>query len=35
MMKARLFHLAVVCCFVAFALASLMAFKPNGMYDGA
>jgi hypothetical protein len=35
MITARVFQLAVVCCFVAFALASLMAFMPNGMYDGA
>jgi hypothetical protein len=35
MIKARLFHLVVVCCFVAFALTSLLAFLPDGMYDGA
>jgi len=33
--KARLFHLAVVGCLIAFVLISALAMLPDGMYDGA
>jgi hypothetical protein len=33
--KARLFHLAVVCCLVAFVLVAALQMLPDGMYDGA
>jgi len=33
--NARLFHLAVVLCFVVFALNVALAALPDGMYDGA
>jgi hypothetical protein len=33
--KARLFHLAVVGCLIAFALITALQMLPDGMYDGA
>jgi len=33
--KARLFHFAVVCSLIAFALITALGAFPNGMYDGA
>jgi hypothetical protein len=33
--KARLFHLAVVCCLIAFALITALEMLPDGFYDGA
>jgi hypothetical protein len=33
--KARLYHLAVVACLIAFALITALQFVPEGMYDGA
>jgi len=32
--KARLYHLAVVACLIAFALISAAALLPDGMFDG-
>jgi hypothetical protein len=33
--KARLFHFAVVCSLIAFALITALQVLPDGMYDGA
>jgi len=33
--NARLFHLAVVACLIAFVVIAAMAVVPHGMYDGA
>jgi hypothetical protein len=33
--KARLYHLAVVACLIAFALVAAFQLLPCGMYDGA
>jgi hypothetical protein len=33
--KARLFHLAVVCSLIAFALVTALQMLPDGFYDGA
>jgi hypothetical protein len=33
--KARLYHLAVVGCLIAFALITALQLLPDGMYEGA
>ena len=35
MTKARLFHLSVVACLIAFALVSAISCLPDAMFDGA
>jgi hypothetical protein len=34
-LKARLFHLSIVCCLILFALVTALQMLPDGMYDGA
>jgi hypothetical protein len=33
--KARLYHLAVVACLIAFALITALQMLPDGFYEGA